>query len=120
MTINEIVKTVHEKHPNVIFYGEGWTSGNVEFTKPGMTQAVMANSSKTPGFAYFSDTIRNTLKGGTFIGVTARYKTKPPVASVFPQKQSSPLHNAFHQGWECPGISLLTKYIPHQQIWLLG
>ena len=73
VTINEIVKTVHEKHPNVIFYGEGWTSGNVEFTKPGMTQAVMANSSKTPGFAYFSDTIRNTLKGGTFGGVTAGY-----------------------------------------------
>ena len=73
VTINEIVKTVQEKHPNVIFYGEGWTSGGVEFTKPGMTQAVMANSSKTPGFAYFSDTIRNTLKGGTFGGVSAGY-----------------------------------------------
>ena len=73
VTINEVVKTVNEKHPNVIFYGEGWTSGGVEFTKPGMEQAVMANSSKTPGFAYFSDTIRNTLKGGTFNGLTAGY-----------------------------------------------
>ena len=73
VTINEIVKTVSEKHPNVIFYGEGWTSGGVEFTKPGMTQAVMANSAKTPGFAYFSDTIRNALKGGTFGGISAGY-----------------------------------------------
>ena len=73
VTINEIVKTVQAKHPNVIFYGEGWTSGGVVFTKPGMTQAVMNNSSKTPNFAYFSDTIRNTLKGGTFNGITAGY-----------------------------------------------
>ena len=73
VTINEIVKTVHETHPNVIFYGEGWTSGGVQFTKPGMTQAVMANSNKTPNFAYFSDTIRNNLKGGTFGGITAGF-----------------------------------------------
>ena len=73
VTINEIVKTVHATHPNVIFYGEGWTSGGVEFTKPGMTQAVMANSTKTPNFAYFSDTIRNALKGGTFGGISAGY-----------------------------------------------
>ena len=73
VTINEIVSTVKAKHPNVIFYGEGWTSGGVEFTKPGMTQATMANASKVPGFAFFSDTIRNTLKGGTFNGVTAGY-----------------------------------------------
>ena len=73
VTINEIVKAVHEKHPNVIFYGEGWTSGSVSFTKPGLSQAVMANSSKTPNFAYFSDTIRNTLKGATFGGVAAGF-----------------------------------------------
>lgn len=72
-TINEIVKTVQAKHPNIIFYGEGWTSGTVEFTKTGMKQAVMSNSKLTPNFAYFSDTIRNTLKGGTFGGISAGY-----------------------------------------------
>ena len=71
-TINEIVKTVHENHPNVIFYGEGWTMGTVA-TKPGVTLATQTNSGKTPNFAYFSDTIRNDLKGGTFGGVSAGF-----------------------------------------------
>ena len=70
-TINEIVSTVHETHPNVIFYGEGWTMGTAT-TKP-VSLATQTNSAKTPGFAYFSDTIRNTLKGGTYGGVSAGY-----------------------------------------------
>ena len=71
-TINELVKTVQAKHPNVIFYGEGWTMGTVT-TKPGTVLATQTNSTKTPNFAYFSDTIRNALKGGTYGGVTAGY-----------------------------------------------
>lgn len=64
-TINEIVETVHEKHPNVIFYGEGWTmSTNV--TKDGYTLATQTNSGETPEFAYFSDNIRDALKGNIF------------------------------------------------------
>ena len=71
-TINELVKTVQEKHPNVIFYGEGWTM-STSTTKPGTTLATQTNSTKTPNFAYFSDTIRNALKGGTFGGISAGY-----------------------------------------------
>ena len=71
-TINKLVETVHEKHPNVIFYGEGWTMGTIT-TKPGVTLATQQNSNKTPNFAYFSDNIRNSLKGGTFGGVSAGY-----------------------------------------------
>jgi pullulanase len=64
-TINEIVETVHETHPDVIFYGEGWTlSTNV--TKVGVTLATQTNSSETPDFAYFNDTIRDGLKGNVF------------------------------------------------------
>ena len=69
-TINEIVKTVHEKHPDVIFYGEGWAAGSTVLTKKNVELAVMANADKTPGFAYFSDTIRNAVKGGTYGGVS--------------------------------------------------
>jgi len=64
-TINEIVKTVHRKHPNVIFYGEGW-SMNTALTKPGLPLAVQSNSHMTPGFSYFSDTIRDLLRGSVF------------------------------------------------------
>ena len=71
-TINEIVKTVKEKHPDVVFYGEGW-SLNTVLTKTGYTLATQTNSTKTPDFAYFSDTIRNLIKGGTFGGINAGY-----------------------------------------------
>lgn len=64
-TVNEIVEEVHKTHPDVIFYGEGWTmSTNV--TKPGVTMATQVNSAETPGFAYFNDKIRDGLKGGVF------------------------------------------------------
>ena len=61
-TINEIVRTVKEKHPNVIFYGEGWDMPT-QLTKPGCTMAIQKSSPLTPGFAYFSDTIRDLLRG---------------------------------------------------------
>ena len=67
-TINEIVETVHAKHPDVIFYGEGWSMGT-KVTKTGYQMATMFNSTKMPGFAFFSDTVRNLIKGGTYGGV---------------------------------------------------
>ncbi len=66
-TINGIIESVHKNHPNVKFYGEGWELGTV--TTKNVTLATMFNSTKTPEFAFFSDSIRNTLKGGTFGGV---------------------------------------------------
>ena len=65
VTINEIMETVHSRHPNVIFYGEGWSMGTA-LTKPGFDLTVQGNSAKVPGFAFFSDTIRDALRGSTF------------------------------------------------------
>lgn len=64
-TINEVVDTVHQKHPDAVFYGEGWTM-NTAVSKDGYTMATQANSVKTPNFAFFSDTIRDAIKGGNF------------------------------------------------------
>lgn len=64
-TVNEIVEEVHKNHPDVIFYGEGWTM-NTAVTKDGYTMATQVNSAQTPGFAYFNDTIRDGLKGSVF------------------------------------------------------
>lgn len=64
-TINEIVASVHEKHPDVIFYGEGWSLTTMP-TKENVVLATQANSELTPGFAYFNDTIRDGLKGSVF------------------------------------------------------
>jgi len=61
-TINEIVSSVREKHPNVIFYGEGWDMPT-ELCKPNVDLAIQPNSCKMPGFAFFSDTIRDLMRG---------------------------------------------------------
>jgi len=64
-TINEIVTQVHKRHPNVIFYGEGWDIPT-ELTKV-CDLAIQNNSEKTPGFAYFNDVIRDSLRGSVFM-----------------------------------------------------
>lgn len=73
-TINAIVENVHKKHPNVIFYGEGWTMPT-GVTKEGCIMATQLNSDKTPEFAYFSDTLRDALKGRVFYADSKGYVT---------------------------------------------
>lgn len=63
-TINQIVAEVHKRHPNVVFYGEGWTM-KTNLTK-NVPLATQTNSTLTPGFAYFNDTLRDSLRGSTF------------------------------------------------------
>ena len=65
VTMNEIIETVHAKYPNVIFYGEGWTM-TTAVTKEGYKMATQVNSEETPKLAFFSDTIRDALKGSVF------------------------------------------------------
>lgn len=62
-TVNEIVNTVHEEvRKDIIFYGEGWDMDGTN-KEPGTEMAKQGNASKTPGFAYFSDSMRNLLGG---------------------------------------------------------
>ena len=70
-TINGIVEEVHKDHPNVIFYGEGWELDTT--TTKDCTLATQKNSEETPDFAYFSDTIRDLLKGHVFDTSTIGY-----------------------------------------------
>ncbi len=65
VTINTIMEEVHKTHPNVIFYGEGW-SMNTTVTKPDVALTVQGNSHMVPGFAFFSDTVRDLLRGSVF------------------------------------------------------
>lgn len=61
-TVNEVVEKVHSARPDVLFYGEGWTMPTRP-TKRGVKMATQLNCAMTPGFAYFSDTMRDALKG---------------------------------------------------------
>lgn len=62
-TMNEVIDTVHEKYPDIIFYGEGWDMAGDTATKENVTMATQKNADETPELAYFSDTIRNLLAG---------------------------------------------------------
>ena len=73
-TIQEIMATVHEKHPNVIFYGEGWSMAT-GVTKPGYKMTVQHNSHLVPGFAFFSDTLRDLMRGSVFDNTLPGYVT---------------------------------------------
>ena len=64
-TINAIINKVHENHPNVIFYGEGWTM-ETGVTKHNVAMCTQHNSHMVPQFAFFSDTIRDALRGSVF------------------------------------------------------
>lgn len=64
-TINAIIHEIHKKHPNVIFYGEGWDMPT-DVTKPNVPMCTQLNSSLVPEFAFFSDTIRDALRGSVF------------------------------------------------------
>ena len=72
-TINEIVTEVHKRHPNVIFYGEGWKLDTV--TTRDCILATQEHSHLTPGFAYFNDTIRDSLRGSVFFHDALGYIT---------------------------------------------
>ena len=71
-TINELMREVKKDHPNVIFYGEGW-SMPTHLTKPDVELCVQGNSAKVPGFAFFSDTIRDLMRGSVFYEDTPGY-----------------------------------------------
>lgn len=74
VTINDIIRTVHATHPNVIFYGEGWNMNTV-LTKPGFDLCVHDNSHLVPGFSFFSDTLRDLMRGSVFYEDVPGYVT---------------------------------------------
>ena len=61
-TVNEVIEEVHKTHPYVIFYAEGWNMGT-QVTKDDVVLATQANADQTPGMAYFSDMIRDAVRG---------------------------------------------------------
>ena len=60
-TMNAIADMVHEKYPENIIYGEGWSAGSCAI--PANIMGVKANMKQMPGIAAFSDDIRDALRG---------------------------------------------------------
>ncbi len=73
-TIQQIIQTVRQKHPHVMFYGEGWHM-DTQVTKKDVPLAVQANAWMLPNFAFFNDSIRDTLCGSVFDSHTLGFAT---------------------------------------------
>ena len=102
-TINELVSSVRAKHPNVIFYGEGW-SMDTEVTKPDVAMATQYNAWQTPNFGYFSDTFRDLLRGCVFDDHSYGY-----VAGAWGQEEQVRKCFMGHPDW-CPGPTQTINY----------
>ena len=100
-TINALVDAVHEKHPDVIFYGEGWTMNTA--VEPGNFMATQPNAHRTPEFAYFSDTIRNLLAGEN--GRTQGF------ASGLTGEEDLLFHCFTGDTWWCPNPTQTVNYV---------
>ena len=61
-TMNEVIASVHKKHPDVIFYGEGW-SMDTSMTKSGYTLTTQDNIEQVSGLALFNDYFRDNVRG---------------------------------------------------------
>ena len=64
VTMNEIRYALDEIDKSIIMYGEGWNGGHSYL--PYDMQASKSNANKMPQIAFFSDDIRNNIKGSCF------------------------------------------------------
>ena len=80
-TMNAVRAAVDEVDPTIVIYGEGWNMGSKP-VKANTKMANYTNAADMPGIAFFSDTIRDLIKGSVFEatdkgyvnGKTSKYK----------------------------------------------
>ena len=76
-TIRELMAAVRAVRPDVLFYGEGWHMPT-HLTRRDVPLATQSNSQLLPGFGFFNDTARDTLKGSVFEQNAPGYVTGAP------------------------------------------
>lgn len=103
-TINEVIKEVHATHPDVIFYGEGWTM-HTDVTKEAVLLTTQTNAKEVPEFAFFNDTLRDALKGSVFSAEETGYVSGA-------KGLSETIKNCFlgYAGGWCPSPSQTINY----------
>ena len=94
-TIRQLMAAVRKDHPNVIFYGEGWTMPTVP-TKENVTLTTQPNAHLVPGFAFFSDGFRDSLRG-TVLEDTPRGF----VSGATKVESAVERHYLARNGWSC-------------------
>lgn len=76
-TVREIMDSVHAVRPHVLFYGEGWHM-DTHLTKQNVHLANQTNARMLPGFGFFNDAFRDTMKGSVFQDNAAGYVSGAP------------------------------------------
>ncbi|VWL85873.1 type I pullulanase [Oceanivirga miroungae] len=61
-TMNEVYKELKKINPNIVILGEGWNMGTLDEN----LRATQNNANKLENIAFFSDDMRDTVKGSTF------------------------------------------------------
>lgn len=64
-TMNEISQELKKIDESIIVYGEGWVGGPSALAEE--RQSNKFNASETPDIAYFSDDMRDVIKGSVFV-----------------------------------------------------
>jgi pullulanase len=64
-TLKLALVKLREINPYVILYGEGWTGGDSPL--PADYRAMKYNARNVPGYGFFSDDFRDTVKGNNFV-----------------------------------------------------
>ena len=80
-TMNQLVDNLQTINPNIVVYGEPWTSGSTAVDSSTVL-AGQANMAKYDGYGAFNDKIRDGVRGGVFEATSTGWATRPDVSSL--------------------------------------
>lgn len=71
-TVNTMMREVHAIRPDVCFYGEGWEMPTA-ITEEALPLTVQRNAALVPGFGFFNDSMRDSIRGSIFYPTAPGY-----------------------------------------------
>ena len=102
-TLQIAQRRLRQINPEMLLYGEGWTGGVSPL--PEAQRAVKQNARLLPGFAFFSDDFRDSVKGNVFNDTAQGFSNGNPA-------KRDPIKKAL-----CGGISHPDAGIPPEECW---
>ncbi len=73
-TVNAMMGAVHALRPDAYFYGEGWEIPTA-LTGEALPLTVQRNAALVPGFGFFNDSMRDSIRGSLFYPTAPGYVT---------------------------------------------